>query len=411
MSASLTVRAITAREEWSRLRPVWNDLLLRSPSPTVFLTYEWLSTWWDCLAGPSSSLLILVVEREGDIVAVAPMMKVLTHVLGIPMRKVRFISTMKRASHPSTISSNLDIIAPSGEDEAVRAVFAHLRCRESEWDYLQLLPIPDESPTLRCFDKSGNNELPRFLVQPALHTSIVRIECSWSEYVRGHGREVKKAMKRAEDTNGKGADGLRVIECRSLQEVPGGFETLLDIERHSWKWTKGVSLNSAVFGNFYPKLAENLSGTGMLHIHVLEIEGRPVAYNYSAQFGDAIWGQKLGFDDAYRKHGPGKILVYHLLRIAHEKSLAWVDLGWGDAQYKSSITKDQQHRSELIVFADTLRGRMAQSYFGSPPLRRTVDHMSDGARRLARHLGIHLASSELTRQDQLRRGGMKEKLS
>jgi CelD/BcsL family acetyltransferase involved in cellulose biosynthesis len=88
--------------------------------------------------------------------------------------------------------------------------------------------------------------------------------------------------------------------------------------------------------------------------------------------------------------------------------MAMVDLGWGDAQYKNTITKDQEHRNELMVFADTHRGRMAQSYFNTPSLHRAVEQGSDLARRLARHLGIHLASSELTRQDQLRRGGKKE---
>ena len=409
MLNALTVRVITSREDWNTLRSEWNNLLLQSSAPSVYLTHEWLTTWWDCIAGPNATLNILVIERGGRIVAIAPLMMVVKRVLGIPVRKIQFISTMKKPAHLSTISAHLDIIALSEEEDAMLAIFEHLEREGARWDYLQLYPIPDDSRTLLSFDAFGARRSLRYLLQPAFHSSLLRIDCSWEEYTTRHRREIKKVIKSPEASQSE-TTGLRVAKYSSLEDVPGGFETLLDIERRSWKWNKGVSLNSALFRDFYRQFALNIGRQGMLIIHILEMDGRPIAYNYAIQFGNVIWGQRMSFDDSYRNRSPGKYLIYHLLQLAHEKHLTAVDFGWGDAhgQYKTSMTNARLQYSELMVFADSLRGRISRSYFGSPRLRVAVDYMSDFKRRIARHLGIRLATSELTRMDQLRHHGRNE---
>ena len=54
------------------LQHEWDELLLASDSNCLFLTWEWLYTWWIHLAD-DRSLFILAVRRGSELVALAPL--------------------------------------------------------------------------------------------------------------------------------------------------------------------------------------------------------------------------------------------------------------------------------------------------------------------------------------------------
>src|ERR1700675_1871813 len=54
------------------LRGEWNRLLADSASDGVFLTWEWLRTWWSPLA-ERRQLRIVAVRRGGERIALAPL--------------------------------------------------------------------------------------------------------------------------------------------------------------------------------------------------------------------------------------------------------------------------------------------------------------------------------------------------
>ena len=60
------VETIQDDEGFTRLRPEWEELLAASPSDTVFLTWEWLHTWWAHFAGRRRLLILAVREGKED---------------------------------------------------------------------------------------------------------------------------------------------------------------------------------------------------------------------------------------------------------------------------------------------------------------------------------------------------------
>src|SRR2546428_11730535 len=103
------------------LRAEWNELLEASPSKSLFLTWEWLFTWWKHLAD-GRRLSILVVHAAGELVAIAPLTwrpRRLGHLLSV--RSLEFLGT------GSVGSDYLDLIVRRGRAaEAVRALAAYL---------------------------------------------------------------------------------------------------------------------------------------------------------------------------------------------------------------------------------------------------------------------------------------------
>src|SRR3954470_10115336 len=63
---------ITRTEEFERLHDEWNALLSSSGSNCVFLTHEWLFTWWKHLAN-GRQLSILTARENGRLIGVLPL--------------------------------------------------------------------------------------------------------------------------------------------------------------------------------------------------------------------------------------------------------------------------------------------------------------------------------------------------
>ena len=69
----MSIQIIKTKDEFCGLREVWNQLLSRSDSDTIFLTWEWLSSWWEAYTGPTDDLHIIVVrDQGGQITGIAP---------------------------------------------------------------------------------------------------------------------------------------------------------------------------------------------------------------------------------------------------------------------------------------------------------------------------------------------------
>ena len=57
------------------LKPEWNDLVRRSSSDTLFLTWEWQSTWWKHLGEGSLLLLGFRHGDDGRLAGIAPLFR------------------------------------------------------------------------------------------------------------------------------------------------------------------------------------------------------------------------------------------------------------------------------------------------------------------------------------------------
>ena len=67
----VTSLVIDSLSGFSALRPEWDSLLCDSASASLFLTWEWLHTWWTHLRA-SSQLRMLAVRAGGELIAIAP---------------------------------------------------------------------------------------------------------------------------------------------------------------------------------------------------------------------------------------------------------------------------------------------------------------------------------------------------
>ena len=67
----ISIKKISTDKEFFKLKKNWNILLEKSENKNIFLTWEWLYTWWKTFK-TKKKLNILLAYEETDLVGIAP---------------------------------------------------------------------------------------------------------------------------------------------------------------------------------------------------------------------------------------------------------------------------------------------------------------------------------------------------
>src|SRR6185436_13128270 len=76
------IETITDEGAFRALKDEWGKLLEASRSDSLFLTWEWLHTWWTHLSG-GTTLAIVTLRRGAELMAIAPFVSKGMNALGI----------------------------------------------------------------------------------------------------------------------------------------------------------------------------------------------------------------------------------------------------------------------------------------------------------------------------------------
>ncbi len=349
--AVLTVEEITDSERFERLGPEWDSLLERTGNPTLYLTHEWLFTWWRCCKSDKMKLLILLVSDETGLRGIAPLMEVRTNVLGIPVTKIEFLTTTRHAYSPHNYSGSLDIIAAPPAEDVVRAVVDYLLKNQDRWQFCRLHPVPHTSVTVSVLtDEFRKRELP-FSRQTAFTNFQIAVDKPWDEYSAGRSHEFRKKYRGLEKKARRYGDP--VLREYSGQNIGKGFEQLLEIEARSWKQTHGVPIHAVEYHDFYKYFAEVAGTRGWLRLWILELNGVPVAYDYSVVYANRLESLKTSYNDVYRDCSPGILLSWRTFEQAFRNGVQSINLLWGDSWSKRQWTTDTVLHDELFLFNST----------------------------------------------------------
>ncbi len=157
METSLHIRIVTTDGAFEALEGIWNPLLVSSEANTIFLTWEWIHTWWQAYQG-GKELCVLVAEEKDVVIGIAPLYRARVFSFGIRARRhLEFIGST------GTCSEYLDFIIKRGcEDDVLRAMLHHLGTMpDGSWDVLNLCAMKEEAGNLgRCKNFFSTNNLP-----------------------------------------------------------------------------------------------------------------------------------------------------------------------------------------------------------------------------------------------------------
>jgi CelD/BcsL family acetyltransferase involved in cellulose biosynthesis len=116
-------------------------------------------------------------------------------------------------------------------------------------------------------------------------------------------------------------DGGAALEFHSHFQ-PSELERLLrlgfEIEDRSWKGEEGSSvLKQPGLFDFTLRQARHYAERGELRLVFLKLAGEPIAFTFQCRSKGTQFCEKLGYDQEFRKYGPGRQMIMRLLQELH----------------------------------------------------------------------------------------------
>jgi CelD/BcsL family acetyltransferase involved in cellulose biosynthesis len=377
------IEAVDSPAVFRSLEGEWNGLLRRSRADCLFLTWEWLHTWWTHLA-EDRRLAVLLVRREGELVGIAPFARRARRLLGwLGAPCLELLGT------GSVGSDYLDVIAGRDEEAEVASALAdHLDAHEGMLDLRQLRAAEASLAGLQAL--LGGRGWAARSSQTAVCPYIDLRGHTWDSYLGSLGREHRYGYRRK----------LRALEKRyalRFERVTNEAERrqalLALVSLHQRRWdTRGGSdgLHTAALVAFHEELSRIALERGWLRLFILRLDGRPAAALYGFRYGEVFYFYQSGFDPRDSKEGVGVVCMGLAIESAITEGVREYDLLHGDEAYKFHWAAEVRKLERVELFPPRLMGR----------LWNTVVGLDREARRAARRL---LPSALMARFDAARR--------
>lgn len=296
-------------ESWT-----WGDLVHRSAVTHVFLTYEWLSSWWAVF--PRDQLLLVLVERDGRPIALAPL-------FADDDGMIYFVG--------SGGSDYLDFIGDLSDPLVTDSLLDTARSSVSGFQGFRFYHVLDCSPTgkrlqesaerlaLVCRDEGGSPA-------PALEFA--------SSPDSGRAAATKKSLMRHERAFSRDGE-LHVEHLRTAEAILPLLDEFFSQHVDRWAATPHPSLFcKASWRQFYRHLTSAADPAGWLRFTRIRWRDRSIAFHFGFCYeGTYLW-YKPSFAIDLAKRSPGEVLLRQLILAALDEGATTFDFGLGDETFK-----------------------------------------------------------------------------
>jgi CelD/BcsL family acetyltransferase involved in cellulose biosynthesis len=336
----MRLQVYTDAPVFSALRSEWNDLLADSASDTLFLTWEWQSTWWEQLG--EGDLLVLVARDEGDrLLGIAPFYRT-----GEPgERTLSLVGCVD-------VSDYLDIIVRRGHEAAVYDLFlAALADYAAEWDLLSLCNIPASSPTLTHFAASARAR--GWLAEDTYEDvcPVISLPGTWDDYLATLNKHQRHEVRRKLRKLGEEAQST----YRSFTDGPDLAAAVDDFfALHRLSHTDKARFMDERMQRFFRAMTETLGEAGWTELCLLAIDDTPAAAMLNFRYGDRLLVYNSGYDPQYRPNlSSGIVLLSLCIQDAIHRGLRYFDFLQGNEEYKYRFGAQDTQVRRLTVTRKT----------------------------------------------------------
>jgi CelD/BcsL family acetyltransferase involved in cellulose biosynthesis len=361
------VEIIEDRRRFAELRSEWSELLASSRADCLFLTWEWLHTWWTHL-GEGRQLFIVTVRCDSKLIALAP----LTIKRVWPsMRTCEFLGV------GSVGSDYLDFIVDADyESTAVDALAEFLADAGLS---LRLPSVKEDSLVASVFsrhlcDRGWRLRKVEMQVCPFINLS----SASWDSYLgslgSSHRYNFKRRLRNLEKCYSVGFERAESDdECRAvLQDV---------VTLHLKRWSaRGGSdgFHEQRLLAFHQEFSSMAREEGWLRLRALTLNGHPAGAFYGFRYRDKYMFYQSGFDEAFSRQSVGLVTIGLTIREAIEEGAAEYDFLHGDESYKFLWASEVRPLSRMELYPPGVVGRMHRNSVGAVAatkklVRRAID--------------------------------------
>ncbi|WP_290649646.1 GNAT family N-acetyltransferase [Aquisalimonas sp.] len=299
----LRVGIIDRPHAWKMLAAEWHRLWHATPNANVFCSFPFLRAWWQELGLGVSLLLVVVMNPDGGVRAIAPLQIAPASGAGGGRRCLGFLG------HPSEVDRPL-LLAEAGDHLSPELICDYLMALRGErWSSAIFYEQDRRSPFLAAMFARLRGAALLTALPDGPECPVVDVRGDWSTYLAGRSRAQRKSLKRRLARLRETGE-VRLDTVVSPEHEGNALPRYLAVERRSWKPAAavGVARSSAHLG-FLQALAGHPEPRPAMHFRFLTVDGQDVAATLGLFWCGCLYSLHIAHDRAWDPWSPGFVLT------------------------------------------------------------------------------------------------------
>ncbi|HNY76815.1 MAG: GNAT family N-acetyltransferase [Sedimentisphaerales bacterium] len=327
--AELTATLIASRTELEPYASEWNELLASSRADSIFLTWEWISTWLDTVYPEAPLCVVVVREHNGPLVAIAPFYCTDLRLLGmVKYRCLRIIGDCQSGGEYG------DVIARSGyEHKGIVCVARELLKHPSMWDCMWLCNMAGRTGSPQRLT-AACTALGLYAHTRPRDFGSVALPDTHDAYLTRLSKNGRDQIKR-KDKRLRAEHTLECVSCGAAEEVPQFLSDLFALHRRRWESVgqAGSFVRRPAMKRFYEAFAPVALRRGWLRLYGLRVDGIIRAVQYGYAYHGVFSQLQEGYDpDGF--DGAGNVLRNQVIKMCIEEKMSEYDFLGGFSEHK-----------------------------------------------------------------------------
>jgi CelD/BcsL family acetyltransferase involved in cellulose biosynthesis len=342
----IEVRCLHTLQEIGTLREQIDALNLASERPDPFSTFEFYENYLrNEERFPGRGLLrpwFLLAFATGRLVAYLALKQAAHRVMGLRALQIDWL-TAHTADRPHLVAE------PGYANEASEAFYAYLLKRKPEWSLLEFQQQDDASP---LFPPSAAIDLKGCRIRQWPNMENGTIPVRWNtidEYFRAFSKKFRSNVSRQMRTL-LSAGKVEFLMSSDPAITPYLFELYRVIEPRSWKSKADAAIGRDPKWVAYYKGLLGARQPMRLSIHVLLLDGMPIAGLINGSFGKGLYALHIVYDQGLSRLAPGAAVLLMGMRHAIDGRYAFFDLLWGFGYYKTRWLAEMTRTRSVQIY-------------------------------------------------------------
>ncbi len=336
---TLDFKVIESEAGFFELSEKWNNLLNRSLTREVFLTWEWHWLIWKHFGNGQLKIIVAFDERD-YLIGIAP----------FKLTKIREgVRTLEFLTGDAITDYHDFIVAKENNEFFYTQLIDYLTKGEQViFDEISLTKISADSPTVDFFEKYYFNGSRSINIQTHVVSPIVKNPGSWDDFLKNAGKKQRHEITRK----------FRRID----REVENNFFWLKDFQEdwkkyfeHFTRLNKLSNQEKEKFMDqrmeaFFGELTETFLQKEWLRIAFLEVENEIAASMFILTYNNRFSLYNSGFNPGYfRNLSLGSSLIAWTIKEGIDAGVDYYDFLNGDEEYKYRFGAKDKKLKKIII--------------------------------------------------------------
>lgn len=345
---------IRDNNEFLALKEEWDDLVLESSANCLFLAFDWMYTWWMTLSADRKLHLLTVRDRDGRLIAIAPMTSRPPRYKELkPFRVLEFLGS------GNVGSDYLSILIRDGYEDAALSVVADSLAKSKMVLDLSLVERTSTvmiKLAIQLSQRGWDTDRTALSFSPFISLYRYNWESYLSSLSTSHRRNFRKKLKRVEDDFDV---SFEYVQTESQREA--ALRILVELHLKRWNNRGGSNaLHNKALVAFHTRVSQLALMGNYLRLYVLRLDDMPAAAVYGFDYNGVFYYYQAGFDPAFSAYSVGLLALGLTIRASMDRGLREFDMLHGEEEYKYLWAEDAHELVRLDLFPPSILGTVCR---------------------------------------------------